>query len=649
MVFVTSCANPGIPSGGDRDSIPPVVLKMIPEANSVNYTGNTITLSFNEYVIVDKLADQMVVSPPLPKKPVVRTKGKGIVINMGDSLRQNVTYSVDFKDGITDNNEGNPIKDFRIAFSTGPTIDTLMLGGYVYDAKNNEPVANATVLMYTSSDTIDAVKKKIPLYIAKTNEEGFYAFSNIGEGEYYLYALLEEDNSMKYDQANEKIAFLDSFVVPSFPISMDVIDMDSIAYFSFLDSLKTVNNQKAIDSLIRVGKELFMGKTDMVNLSRMIIPGQGDADPRRPGRQARTAEMTPYIMHLFEEEANDQYLSKSDRDKRNLLNFEFEARADSFSLGVVKPQLALKGDWYISEFSRKRDSISVWITDTIVSRCDTLTLEVAYMMLDSLQNPFLNRDTLRFNYFDPQVRETRRRRIDAEDVKQSETFSFNINARDNFDPYNDIIITAPEPLMEFNHEMVSLFEVVDSVKTPINIEIVQDLNITRKFYIKHNWKFESQYQLLIDSAAARTFLGVPSIKTDQPLTIQKQDYYGIITLNLKNVPGNSIVQLLKNDKDEAVVKQHFIDKDGILEIPFVHPEKYKIRLIEDSNNNKEWDTGNLDKRIQPERVVYFPKILRIRSNFDNREDWILPVDFQPKNIEDPYTEENKQSGVSRFR
>ena len=649
MVFVTSCANPGIPTGGDRDSIPPVVLKMIPEANSVNYTGNTITLSFNEYVIVDKLADEMVVSPPLPKKPVVRTKGKGIVINLGDSLRQNVTYSVDFKDGITDNNEGNPIKDFRIAFSTGPTIDTLMLGGYVYDAKNNEPVADATVLMYTSSDTIDAVKKKIPLYIAKTNEEGFYAFSNIGEGEYYLYALFEEDNSMKYDQANEKIAFLDSFVVPSFPISMDVIDMDSIAYFSFLDSLKTIDNQKAIDSLIRVGKELFMGKTDMVNLSRMIIPGQGDADPRRPGRQARTAEMTPYIMHLFEEEANDQYLSKSGRDKRNLINFEFEARADSFSLGVVKPQLALKGDWYIPEFSRKRDSISVWITDTIVSRCDTLTLEVAYMMLDSLQNPFLNRDTLRFNYFDPQVREPRRRRSDTEDVKSVETFSFNINTSDNFDPYNDVIITAPEPLMEFNYGMVSLFEVADSIKTPINIEIVQDRSITRKFYIKHNWKFEGQYQLLIDSAAARTFLGISSMKTDQPFKIQKQDYYGTITLNLKNITGNSIVQLLKNDKDEAVVKQHFIDKDGILEIPFIHPDKYKIRLVEDRNNNKEWDTGNLDKRIQPERVVYFPKILRIRSNFDNREDWTLPVDFQPKKIEDPYAEENRQQGVSRFR
>ena len=649
LVFVTSCANPGMPSGGDKDSIPPVVLKIVPEVNSVNYVGNTATLTFNEFVIVDQLADKMVVSPPLPKKAVVRTKGKGFTINFGDSLRSNRTYSIDFKDGIVDNNERNPLEDFRIAFSTGPTLDTLMLGGYVFDSENMEPVENATIMMYLSSDTITAPKEKIPLYIAKSDKEGFYAFSNVAEGDYYLYAVLEEDNSMKYDQAGEKIAFLDSFAIPSFPISTGIIDLDSIAYYSLIDSLQKVNNIGAIDSLIRIGKDLFLGKKDSVRLSQMIIPGQLDADPLRPGRQVKVTDLIPYIMFLFEEDPDDQYLLRSKREQRNLIKFEFDIGVtDSFRINVIKPELDLADNWYIREFNQKRDSISIWITDTIVSRSDTLLMQVGYMMLDSLENPYMRLDTMYFNYSDPQVREVRRRRKDDE-VKQIETFQLTVNAKNDFDPYNNISITAPEPLREFDFDKVYLYQIKDTIETKIDAIIIQDSILSRKFYMKHEWKFEEKYRLLIDSAAAQNFSGAPSLKIDQTFTIQKKDFYGTITLDLKNVPGNSIVQLLKNSNNEEVVKQYLIDKDGIVIIPFIHPEKYKIRLVVDRNNNGKWDTGNLNKRIQPERIIYFDKVLKIRSNFDNREDWVLPDDFQPKKAVDPDSGEKKQTGTSRFR
>ena len=650
LVFVTSCANPGIPSGGDKDTIPPVVLKVVPEMNSVNYEGKTISLTFNEFVIVDQLADVMVVSPPLPKKAVVRTKGKGIVINLGDSLRSNVTYSVDFKDAIADNNEKNPLEDFRIAFSTGPTLDTLMLGGYVFDAENIEPVENATILMYLSSDTITAPREKIPLYVAKTNKEGFYAFSNVAEGNYYLYALLEEDNSLKYDQADEKIAFLDSFAIPSFPVSIGVIDLDSTAYYSLIDSLQKVDNIEALDSLIRKGRDLVLGKTDSVRLSQMIIPGQLDADPLRPGRQAKITDMTPYVLFLFEEESDDQYLLRSKREQRNLIKFEFDAKVDSFGLSLIKPELNITRNWFVPEFSSKHDSVSVWLTDTIVSRNDTLLIQVKYMMLDSLRKPYLKLDTLSFNYSEPQVKEKRRRKNDEEEeIKPVQTFQLTANCAKDFDPYNNINITAPEPLMEFDFNKIYLFQIIDTVETPIDISPYQDSILSRRFHINHSWEFEGKYRLLIDSAAAHTFSGVPSLKLDQEFNIQKKDFYGTITLSLQNVPGNSIVQLLKNSADEDVVKQHFVNKDGILTIPFIHPEKYKIRLVVDSNNNRKWDSGNLNKRIQPEKVIYFSKVLKIRSNFDNREDWFLPDDFQTKEIIDPNADEKKQQGASRFK
>ena len=146
LSFFTSCANIGMPSGGLKDTIPPYVLHSIPAFNQVNFTDQKVKLTFNEFIIVEGLNEKFVVSPPTSKRPIFRTKGKSLIIDLNEKLKSNTTYSLDFKDGVSDNNEKNPLRNLRLAFSTGPTVDSLRIVGFVKDAFTLEPIRGASIL-----------------------------------------------------------------------------------------------------------------------------------------------------------------------------------------------------------------------------------------------------------------------------------------------------------------------------------------------------------------------------------------------------------------------------------------------------------------------------------------------------------------------
>ena len=168
---------------------------------------------------------------------------------------------------------------------------------------------------------------------------------------------------------------------------------------------------------------------------------------------------------------------------------------------------------------------------------------------------------------------------------------------------------------------------VDSVKTNIPIVVQKDSNSIRKYFIEHQWVENSQYLFQIDSAAARNIYGDPSNEIDQKFRIQKEDYYGKIYLTISGLSGPVIVQLLDNSKDEKVLQKIQALSDGKIEFPYLKPDKYKLRLILDPNQNGIWDTGFLADHLQPEKVVYYPKVIKVRSNFEYKENW--RIDYKP--------------------
>lgn len=574
QIFYTSCANIGSPSGGPKDSIPPVLLKTIPELRGTNYTGTDVRFTFDEYILPDQISEKLVISPPIKKKPIIKMKGKTLIVEFPQDLRKETTYSLDFKDAVADNNEKNPIKDFRFAFSTGSSCDSLKVAGYVKNALNQEPVEKALVMLHRLTD-YTAFVDSIPDYIATTNKEGFFMIDNIAPGKYRLYGLTDADNSLTYNSSSELIAFADSLLVPS------------------------ANFVARNDTIVKGSDTL-------------VVTGHVDYLPEEQ-----------YLM-MFEEERFEQYLDASSRTQANKCSFYFaESLSDSFKINLLNPKPT--GDWSFIESNLKRDSISVWLTDTIISQSDSLKFELKYEMLDTLNQMIVKRDTVELIYTAPKAPKVKRKKGEVPELP-SISLATNINSSAH-DIYQRINIEAPEPLSSFDLSKIRLYSLVDSVKTQIPIAVEKDTNSIRKYFIEHRWEPSSSYLFQIDSAAARNIYGYPNKKIEQKFRIQKEEYYGKIILTLSGLSSPAIVQLLGNEKEEKVLQKIQAIGDGKIEFPYLKPAKYKLRIIFDPNKNGKWDTGFLADYLQPEKVVYYPKILKIRSSFDIVENW--KIDYKP--------------------
>lgn len=207
------CANIAPPTGGPRDSLPPVITKLDPRDSGRLFNEKKFTITFNEFVQLDELQKNLIVSPTPKVSPIVVVKLKDVVVTIKDTLEPNTTYSFDFGNAIQDLNEGNVFRDFRYIFSTGTTIDTLALGGRVLVAETGRPDSTLVVMLHRSTDD-SAVIKDRPRYVTRLDSAGYFTFRNIAEGSYRMYALKDESNARKFLSKEQLFAFADSSVNP---------------------------------------------------------------------------------------------------------------------------------------------------------------------------------------------------------------------------------------------------------------------------------------------------------------------------------------------------------------------------------------------------------------------------------------------------
>lgn len=210
------CAKKGAPSGGKRDSIPPVIVKSNPENYAINFTNNEIRIYFNEYIKLKDVQKELIVSPPLKNTPIITplSASKILKIKITDTLKANTTYSFNFGKSIQDNNEGNPFEYFKYVFSTGTYIDSLKLSGTVSDAQLLKPENPTTVLLHEVNETFNdsLVFSEKPTYITITDSINGFEFTNLKAGKYLLLALKETNNDYTFQPENDKIAYVESII-----------------------------------------------------------------------------------------------------------------------------------------------------------------------------------------------------------------------------------------------------------------------------------------------------------------------------------------------------------------------------------------------------------------------------------------------------
>ena len=218
LAIISGCAKRGNPTGGPLDSLPPVLVNANPKLNSTNFDSEEIRLTFDEFVKLDKVQDQLIISPPLDKsayeiKPLTGVTKK-VFLKFIDSLDQNITYTINFGNSIKDNNEGNPLTFFSYTFSTGESIDSLYVKGNISDAYDIETDEYVSIHLYRIDSTLNdsIIYNKQPTYISNSLDSTSYRFKNLREGKYLIVAMKDVDNNYYFDPFYDKIGFIDSLI-----------------------------------------------------------------------------------------------------------------------------------------------------------------------------------------------------------------------------------------------------------------------------------------------------------------------------------------------------------------------------------------------------------------------------------------------------
>lgn len=207
-----SCAQIGMPTGGPRDTIPPVLIKASPPLRTTHFSANRITLNFDEYVHVENVQQNLLVSPTPRINPNVDFKFREVTIKLRDTLLPNTTYSIQLGDAIQDVNENNVYPNFTYVFSTGSYIDSLTLTGKVLVAESGLP--DSTLIAELYNDLSDsAVFKTKPKYVSRIDRNGNYNFKYLAGGNYQLFALKDESGTKIYNNPKQLFAFSDSVIV----------------------------------------------------------------------------------------------------------------------------------------------------------------------------------------------------------------------------------------------------------------------------------------------------------------------------------------------------------------------------------------------------------------------------------------------------
>ena len=202
-----SCAQVVAPTGGKKDTLAPKLVMSIPANQSKNYKGKSIEIQFDEYINVDNLQQQLLITPSTEPFFTTKAMPKGVRITFEDSFQPNTTYSFNFREAIKDITERNPAKNVRIVFSTGGVIDSLSIEGNVEDIVENKGLLDATVGVYRYSDTLKINKMK-PYYFTKTDSTGNFKIENVAAGKYRIYAITDVNSNLLYDETKEKIGFI---------------------------------------------------------------------------------------------------------------------------------------------------------------------------------------------------------------------------------------------------------------------------------------------------------------------------------------------------------------------------------------------------------------------------------------------------------
>ena len=553
LMFPWGCANTTTPpTGGDKDTIPPVITKISPLPGTVNVPVHKakVRFTFNEYVKI-KDANGVFLSPPLEKKPKAVIKGKSVEVTFESDLDSNTTYTLDLTGAIADNNEGNLFPGYTLVFSTGSQIDSMCMTGIIQDCNTLMPLKAATVLLYKDQSD-SAVFLKRPVAAAKTDDWGFFSVRNIQDTVYRVYALKDANNNNMYEPESESIAFLDTLFRPS------IVYNDSIYEFK---------------------------KFDMKDTALCL------------------ARKTDVELNVFREKPTKQMIVKKERVGLRTSYLTFMAP------GTNVHSLRFKGlpkEKVISQFNPVKDSLEIWVNDQR-KMPDTLFLVINYDKTDTNGVLKPTEETVKLA-LDKKLRAELMKSNSYKERKHEDTIAVMTTTSDatTIEQYG-FGIEFKYPLIEEHWDSLKFrMRNPRQQESTGNVIVTRDSTNLRRYSIMPEQPFQTGYDyfLKVPYRMFRDINGFYNDSTELKVTLPTDEKLSSVTLELSGVNQKYIIDLL-NEKRNKIIRTLIVDKDGPVLFPYLKAGSYCIRMTQDVNRNNLVDTGNLLEHRQPEKVRFF--------------------------------------------
>lgn len=591
---LAACASISTPDGGEYDETPPKVVGCQPANLSTNNKDKRVTLSFDEFIVLENASEKVVVSPPQKEMPEIRTAGKKIHITLFDTLKSNTTYTVDFADAIVDNNEGNPMGNFTYSFSTGPEIDTMEVSGTLLEAENLEPIKGMLVGLHT--DLSDSAFTTKPFdRVSRTDSRGQFTIRGVAPGKYHIYALQDMDGNFLFNQKAEKIAYDSILIEPTCApdTRQDTTWIDS----THIDTIRTIHYTHFYPDNI--------------------------------------------VLRAFTEEFTDLHLLKTERPIPDMFTLYFTGPSDT--IPTIKGLNFEGAEDFILERSEHNDTLTYWITDTLVSDKDTLSFSLTYLDTDTVGQLVYRTDTLdlvpkitrtqqrkerqkKIEDWEDQQKKAKRRLKDKYEAKPNpflrEDFTYKMQPGGSIAPTENIRFTFDEPIAEIDTAALRFFKYNEKdsawIEEPYLFLPVE--GSLRSYMLYAEWHPGEKYKFEADSNAVRSILGKLSIDIKKEIPVTPEDEFSslFVRLTLQKTDTAVYVQLL-NNSDKVVRSTRAVDNRA--DFFYLKPNEYYLRLFIDRNGDGKWNTGEYAADRQPEEVFYFPKPLVLKARWEMEQDW----------------------------
>lgn len=623
------CANIASLEGGPKDSLPPIVISATPGFNTTGFAGKEIYIGFNEYVQIKDQQKEFFTSPMMKKTPTITTSGKGIRITILDTLEENQTYALNFGNSIVDNNEGNRLSGLRYVFSTGDRIDSMIMSGYTVSASKGDSVSNSLIFFYPAEvDSIpeydSILLKHKPAAVAKAATNGIFIAQNLKPIDYKIYAIEDKNNNFTYDPETDAVGFLDSVRNP-------LREPDFTVWYDTT-------------------------------------------------RHYLTAEPQLYFQMFTDKRFYRQNLSESKREDRHKVTLFFGApwpEVLDFSIDSLAPEEI------ITEYvTRDRDTISYWLNVPAERLGDTLNGRVVYMKHDSVNNlvPDTSKLSLVWKYIES--KEEKAAREEEEKKKEQalkdsveyvppvkkNTFSVDMK-KGELNPEQTVTFKFKMPLVLVDTAAIDLRDAGEALSAEeekkiaeekeklakkrgveniaedvselpkVEYEFFMDSLDMKTWHLKAAWDTKRKYKLVIPAGTFRNVAGEQNDTLRSDYTTLDPEKYGKVIVQVKGQsPESRYVIYLKNEKGTnlAEIKDA---QTGTYTFNYISPGKVRLAVLNDTNGNGKWDSGNLIERRQPERTEPYTddkgeEIIEIKAN------WDVEIAMDMNNIFKPITFES---------